>query len=114
MLDWVLGKKKKRKTGGKKKPSYEEAKLVAAKGDAKARAELAAHIPERVDKLVVVDLAARVGVGQPGDRVRRVRVRGLRVGHGAKDRGTAGARGGIQTQSRFGTPESDAEIQNAR
>lgn len=43
MLDWVLGKKKKRKTGGKKKPSYEEAKLVAAKGDAKARAELAAH-----------------------------------------------------------------------
>lgn len=43
MLDWVLGKKKKRKAGGKKKPSYEEAKLVAAKGDAKARAELAAH-----------------------------------------------------------------------
>ncbi len=43
MLDWVLGKKKKRASGGKKKPSYEEAKLVAAKGDAKARAELAAH-----------------------------------------------------------------------
>lgn len=46
MLDWVLGRKKgakKRKPGQKKKPSYEEAKHVAAKGDAKARAELASH-----------------------------------------------------------------------
>jgi len=46
MLDWVLGRKKgakKRKPGQKKKPSYEEAKRVAAKGDAKARAELASH-----------------------------------------------------------------------
>jgi len=46
MLDWVLGRKKgakTRKTGQKKKPSYEEAKRVAAKGDAKARAELASH-----------------------------------------------------------------------
>jgi uncharacterized protein (DUF2336 family) len=46
MLDWVLGRKKgakKRKAGQKKKPSYEEAKRVAAKGDAKARAELASH-----------------------------------------------------------------------
>lgn len=45
MLNWVLGRKsaKKRKPGQKKKPSYEEAKRVAAKGDAKARAELAAH-----------------------------------------------------------------------
>ena len=45
MLDWVLGRKKsaKKRKGGKKKPSYEEAKRVAAQGDAKARAELAAH-----------------------------------------------------------------------
>ena len=46
MLDWVLGRKKgakKRKAGQKKKPTYEEAKRVAAKGDAKARAELASH-----------------------------------------------------------------------
>ncbi|MGJ3260879.1 MAG: DUF2336 domain-containing protein [Rhodospirillales bacterium] len=45
MLDWVLGRKKsaKKRKGGKKKPTYEEAKRVAAQGDAKARAELAAH-----------------------------------------------------------------------
>lgn len=46
MLDWVFGRrkgKKKRKAGRKKKPTYEEAKRIAAKGDAKARAELAAH-----------------------------------------------------------------------
>ncbi|MBO6520492.1 MAG: DUF2336 domain-containing protein [Rhodospirillales bacterium] len=46
MLDWVLGRKKsakKRTKNGKKKPSYEEAKRVAAQGDAKARAELASH-----------------------------------------------------------------------
>jgi len=43
MLNWVLGRKKSPAKGKKKKPSYEEAKRVAAKGDAKARAELAAH-----------------------------------------------------------------------
>ena len=46
MLDWVFGRhkgKKKRKAGQKKKPSYEESKRIAAKGDAEARAELAAH-----------------------------------------------------------------------
>ena len=46
MLDWVLGRKKgnkKPKAGQKKTPSYDEAKRVAAKGDAKARAELASH-----------------------------------------------------------------------
>lgn len=46
MLDWVFGRRKgtkKRKAGQKKKPSYEEAKRIAAKGDAKARAELASH-----------------------------------------------------------------------
>lgn len=46
MLNWVLGRKKSANTGKagqKKKPSYEESKRVAAKGDAKARAELAAH-----------------------------------------------------------------------
>lgn len=46
MLDWVLGRRKsakKRAKSGKKKPSYEEAKRVAAQGDAKARAELASH-----------------------------------------------------------------------
>lgn len=46
MLDWVLGRKKdnkKPKAGQKKTPSYDEAKRVAAKGDAKARAELASY-----------------------------------------------------------------------
>lgn len=44
MLDWVFGKStKQRKAGQKKKPSYEEAKRIAAVGNAKARAELAAH-----------------------------------------------------------------------
>lgn len=46
MLDWVLGRKKgnkKPKAGQKKTPSYDEAKKVAAKGDAKARAELASY-----------------------------------------------------------------------
>jgi len=46
VLDWVLGRKKgkkKPKAGQKKTPSYDEAKRVAAKGDAKARAELASH-----------------------------------------------------------------------
>ena len=41
MLNWVLGnrKSKKRRKKGKKKPSYEEAKDIAAKGNVKARAE---------------------------------------------------------------------------
>ena len=43
MLDWVLGRKKTKKAGKKKAPSYDEAKRVAAKGNAKARAELASH-----------------------------------------------------------------------
>ncbi len=46
MLDWVLGRrttKKKSKAGQKKKPSYAESKKIAAKGDTKARAALAAH-----------------------------------------------------------------------
>jgi hypothetical protein len=47
MLEWVLGRrtsaKKPLKAGQKKKPSYEESKKIAAKGDAKARAALAAH-----------------------------------------------------------------------
>ncbi len=46
MLDWVLGRKKgnkKPKAGQKKTPSYDEAKRVAAKGDAKERAELASN-----------------------------------------------------------------------
>lgn len=47
MLDWVFGRRKgaKKRRGGptKKKPSYEEAKRIAAQGDAKARADLASH-----------------------------------------------------------------------
>jgi uncharacterized protein (DUF2336 family) len=45
MLNWVLGnrKSKKKRKKGKKKPSYEEAKDIAAKGNVKARADLAAH-----------------------------------------------------------------------
>ncbi len=45
MLDWVLGrrKKKKKRSGQKKKPSYEAAKAIAAGSDVAARAELAAH-----------------------------------------------------------------------
>ena len=45
MLKWVLGnrKGKKKRKKGKKKPSYEESKNIAAKGNAKARAELATH-----------------------------------------------------------------------
>ena len=44
MLDWVLGrhKTKKKKPGRRSKPSYDESKRIAAEGDAKARAELAA------------------------------------------------------------------------
>ena len=47
MLEWVMGRrtsaKKPLKAGQKKKPSYEESKKIAAKGDSKARAALAAH-----------------------------------------------------------------------
>lgn len=45
MLKWVLGnrKGKKKPKKGKKKPPYDEAKRIAAKGNAKARAELAGH-----------------------------------------------------------------------
>lgn len=45
MLNWVLGnsKSKKKRKKGKKKPSYDESKRIAAKGSAKARAELAGH-----------------------------------------------------------------------
>lgn len=44
MLEWVLGRKKgkkKPKPGRRKKPSYDEAKRIAAKGNAKERAEIA-------------------------------------------------------------------------
>lgn len=45
MLKWVLGnrKGKKKRKKGKKKPSYDEAKRIAAKGSASARAELAGN-----------------------------------------------------------------------
>lgn len=45
MLNWVLGnrKSKKKLKKGKKKPTYEEAKIIAANGSVKARAELASH-----------------------------------------------------------------------
>lgn len=76
MLDWVLGRRKgskKKKPGRKNKPSYEEAKRIAAKGDAKARAELASHEdlePEFLylfasDKDVAVRLAVAENDGSP-------------------------------------------------
>lgn len=45
MLNWVLGnrKSKNKRKKGKKKPTYEQSKDIAAKGSVKARAELAAH-----------------------------------------------------------------------
>lgn len=45
MLKWVLGnrKGKKKRKKGKKKPSYEESKNIAARGSVSARAELAGH-----------------------------------------------------------------------
>ena len=44
MIDWVFGKKKgaEPESGGPR-PSYEEAKQIAASGDASARQALAAH-----------------------------------------------------------------------
>ena len=42
MLNWVFGKKSGKKTG-KKRPPYDKAKEIAARGDVKARRELAAH-----------------------------------------------------------------------
>ncbi len=49
MLDWVLGNvskkkgKKRKKRAARKPPPYEKSKEIAAKGDARARADLASH-----------------------------------------------------------------------